>query len=236
MLTVDFKRLGIGQGDRIVDIGCGEGRHTIEAGRQQDSLCLGADYLFDNLVTTREKVRFHQSIKDISCKSMDFSCMDAAQLPFKDQSFDAVICSEVLEHIPNDKKAAAELWRVLKPGKVLALSVPRFWPEKICWALSGEYTAAAMGHLRIYKKKKIIQLFESLGMKCFYSHYAHSIHVPYWWLKCLMGINRTDSIPVNLYHRLLVWDLMSHPPVTAFIDRLFNPVLGKSLVLYFVRL
>ena len=235
MLTIDFTQLCIGKGDRILDIGCGEGRHIIEAGRQKDSLCLGADYILDNLVKTREKARFHQSIGDFSCKSMDFSCMDAANLPFKDKSFDVIICSEVLEHIPDDKAAAAELIRVLKPGKILAVSVPRFWPEKICWALSKEYTEAAMGHLRIYRKNKLIELFESLGMKLLFSHYAHSLHVPYWWLKCLMGINRTDSLTVNLYHRLLVWDLMSHPTVTAFMDRLLNPVLGKSLVLYFVK-
>jgi SAM-dependent methyltransferase len=235
MLTVDFTKLCIDRGDRILDIGCGEGRHIIEAGRQRDSLCVGADYVLNNLITSRGKVGFHQSIGDLSCKSMDFSCMDAAKLPFKDQSFDAVICSEVLEHIPDDKTAAAELIRVLKSGKILAVSVPRFWPEKICWTLSKEYTEAAMGHLRIYKKKDLIELFESLGMKLLFFHYAHSLHAPYWWLKCLMGINRTDSLIVNLYHRLLVWDLMSHPPVTAFLDKLLNPVLGKSLVLYFVK-
>ena len=65
------------------------------------------------------------------------------------------------------------------------------------------------------------------------SHFAHSIHTPYWWFKCLTGPDRTDVRLVNLYHRLLVWDMMKHPPVTRFLDRLLNPVLGKSLVMYF---
>ena len=238
MLTFDFKKFDIKAGSRILDIGCGEGRHSIEAGRQKDTLCVAADYLIDNLIKTREKVHFHQALQnindvDIKCKSLDFSCMDATNLPFKDQSFDVIICSEVMEHIPEDIMAAKELIRILKPGKILAVSIPSFWPEKICWALSKEYTDAAMGHVRIYKKKKLIKLFETLGMQCFHSHHAHSIHTPYWWLKCLMGVNRTDSMPVKLYHRLLVWDIMNHPPVTKFMDKLLNPILGKSLVLYF---
>jgi hypothetical protein len=65
------------------------------------------------------------------------------------------------------------------------------------------------------------------------THFAHSIHAPYWWLKCLVGVNRSDAFLVNLYHRLLVWDMMKKPKLTRFLDRLFNPILGKSRVLYF---
>jgi hypothetical protein len=50
-----------------------------------------------------------------------------------------------------------------------------------------------------------------------------------------MGVDRTDLLPVNLYHRMLVWDMMKKPALTRFLDRLFNPVLGKSLVLYFSK-
>ena len=67
------------------------------------------------------------------------------------------------------------------------------------------------------------------------SHFAHSIHTFYWWIKCLTGPDRIDVPLVNLYHKLLVWDLMEKPRITAFMDRLLNPVLGKSLVLYFKK-
>jgi SAM-dependent methyltransferase len=161
--------------------------------------------------------------------------MDVTRLPFADNSFDIVICSEVLEHIPDHARAMRELTRILKPGKILAVSVPRFWPEKICWYLSEAYHIADMGHVRIYKKSALIQQIESFGVNHFASHHAHSIHTPFWWLKCLMGVDRMDSKLVNLYHRFLVWDLMKQPRLTAFMDRLFNPILGKSLVLYFKK-
>jgi hypothetical protein len=64
-------------------------------------------------------------------------------------------------------------------------------------------------------------------------HFAHSLHAPFWWLKCLVGPDRTDSSAVDLYHRFLTWDMMKKPRVTGLIDKLLNPLMGKSLVLYF---
>ncbi|MBU8910288.1 MAG: class I SAM-dependent methyltransferase [Desulfobacterales bacterium] len=235
MITIDFNRLGIHSDDRILDIGCGEGRHIIKACQQNKTMCVGADFGFKNLIETKKKLAFHKAFDDFCCKSVDLSCMDVTKLPFKNSSFDIVICSEVLEHIPDDKRALSELVRILKPGKILAVSVPRFWPEKICWLLSDEYFNANMGHVRIYKKSSLIKIIESSGVTYFSSHYAHSIHTPFWWLKCLVGPNRTDSKLVNLYHKLLVWDLMKKPKLTTFTDKLLNPVMGKSLVLYFKK-
>lgn len=235
MLTVDFDRIGLTPKDRVLDIGCGEGRHTIKAAQLEQICCVGADYGFENLVETQQKIEFHQEWGDLNHCSLDLSCMDVTWLPFSDNAFDCVICSEVLEHIPKDEKAILELVRIVKPGKTLVISVPRFLPEKICWMLSDDYFNANMGHVRIYRKKPLIRLLESFGLRLQSSHYAHSIHTPYWWLKCLVGPNKTDSIMVNTYHKFLVWDLMQQPRLTRFIDQLFNPILGKSLVLYFQK-
>jgi SAM-dependent methyltransferase len=157
---------------------------------------------------------------------------DINRLPFGDNFFDLVICAEVLEHITGQKGAVAEVVRVLKPGMDAAVSVPRYWPERICWRLSEEYRNTENGHIRIYKKKNLISLLAWAGLKQWGVHWAHSLHTPYWWLKCLVGPSRKDSILVNLYHRFLTWDIMQKPAITLFLDRLLNPVLGKSTVLY----
>jgi hypothetical protein len=65
------------------------------------------------------------------------------------------------------------------------------------------------------------------------THYAHSLHSPYWWLKCLLGVDREDILPVRLYKRFLTWDMMDKPKLTQTLDHLLNPVCGKSVVLYF---
>ncbi len=233
MLTIDFKQLALSPNARVLDIGCGEGRHIIAAGQHPQTRCVGADYVFENLAETKKKIAFHRSFNDLSCRSMDLSCMDITCLPFEDNSLDCVICSEVLEHIPDDTRAMQELLRIVKPGRSLAVSVPRFLPEKICWLLSKEYPHQDMGHIRIYKKDALIKKMESLGATFLSSHYAHSIHSPYWWLKCLVGLENSRHLLVDAYHRLLVWDLMKQPRITRCIDQALNPLIGKSLVLYF---
>ena len=80
---------------------------------------------------------------------------DALDLPFADGTFDCVIASEILEHVPEDDRAIAELVRVLKPGGTLAVTVPRWLPERVCWALSDEYHANEGGHIRIYRADEL---------------------------------------------------------------------------------
>lgn len=46
-------------------------------------------------------------------------------LPFDDNTFDGILCTEVLEHIPDDRLAARELARVARPGALIVASVPR---------------------------------------------------------------------------------------------------------------
>ena len=86
--------------------------------------------------------------------------------PFPDDTFDRIICSEVFEHIPDDVGAMAELTRVLRPGGVLAATVPSWLPEKICWALSAEYHAplAPGGHVRIYTEGLLRERLDGAGL------------------------------------------------------------------------
>ncbi len=232
MLTVDFSRLALSPGDRILDIGCGSGRHTCGAYQLKGVRVTGADLNPDDLVQTRERLNFHDRLGAHGGGSWNLSAADVTCLPFPDDCFDTVICSEVLEHIPDDEPAIAEIVRVLKPGKPLVVSVPRYFPERICWALSDDYFNANQGHVRIYRKDELIAALVKAGTRFLYHHYAHSIHTPYWWLKCAVGPTCDDAPGVQLYHRLLTWDIMEKPWITGMIDRLFNPILGKSSVLY----
>ncbi len=55
MITIDFNQLDIHPNDKILDIGCGEGRHTLKAGQHNDTLCVGADFDLKNLIETKKK-------------------------------------------------------------------------------------------------------------------------------------------------------------------------------------
>jgi SAM-dependent methyltransferase len=235
VITVDFNQLTIRPGCRILDIGCGTGRHTTAAFQFKHITVIGADRNTDDLCEARNRIQLHERLGEHGGGQWGLAAADIAGLPFKSNVFDLVICSEVLEHVRRDDIAATELIRVLKPGHDLVVSVPRYLPERICWALSKDYTAADNGHIRIYRKNRLIRRLEGLGLKRRAVRYAHSLHTPYWWLKCLMGPDREDAAAVNLYHRFLSWDIMNKPRLIGWLDRLLNPVLGKSLVVYFKK-
>lgn len=237
MITVDINRIcksdmGDLAGYRILDIGCGTGRHTCAAFRFKKVTAVGVDINFDDVVETGIRLKSQEELGDHAGGAYGVAVADILSLPFGDHCFDLVICSEILEHIRDDKIAVSEAVRVLKPGRSLVVSVPRYLPERICWSISETYHRTENGHVRIYKKNTLIDLLERAGLKKWGLGFAHSLHTPFWWLKCIVGPSRDDSRLVNLYHNLLVLDMMKKPWISRFLDRLLNPVLGKSMVLY----
>jgi len=237
VLTVDFGRLGLRAGDRLLDLGCGGGRHAFEAHRRGASVVA----LDRNGGDTKDAAAMLAAMRlagEASADALGTAVNgDALALPFADGSFDRVIAAEVLEHVPDDGAALAELTRVLRPGGTLAVTVPRWFPERVCWALADEYHAPAVvgGHVRIYRRRQLAARLVAAGVATTGSHHAHALHSPYWWLKCALGLERDDRWPVRTYHRFLVWDITRRPRLTRVLDRALNPVLGKSLVLYGVK-
>ena len=232
MQTVDFKYLPLRAGDVVLDLGCGEGRHVISAYLEQDVTSIGVDLSVNDLQTTQQKFQPFAEPNN-SAKSFGLSAANALQLPFADNTFDKVICSEVLEHIPDFRGALEEVERVLKPGGLFCASVPRTWPEKICWFFSDAYHQVEGGHLRIFEARKLKAQIEALGFKSFHRHWAHALHAPFWWLKCMFWKNQETNWLIKQYHRFLVWDLMDQPLFTRSLEKMLNPVLGKSVVMYF---
>ena len=139
---------------------------------------------------------------------------------------------------PDMAAVIAEAARVLKAGAIFAVSVPRAWPERICWKLApgpGGYSDQRGGHIRIVDVADLRELVSATGFRFQDSHYAHALHAPYWWLKTAFWSRREDHPLVRAWHRLLVWDMMQRPWVTRMIETVLNPVMGKSTVLYFER-
>lgn len=232
MQTVDFKHLPLCSGDKVLDLGCGEGRHVIAAYLEQDVDAVGVDLSLADLLTTRDKFSAFVTAAQPD-KSFNLSSANALALPFADNTFDKVICSEVLEHIPDYVAVLAEIDRVLKPGGLFCASVPRRWPESVCWAFSEAYHLVPGGHIRIFHDAVLRDDIEGLGMRQYHRHWAHALHAPFWWLKCLFWKTRDSNWLIRQYHRLLVWDLMEHPPLTRWLEKVLNPLMGKSVVMYF---
>ncbi|MEE2566980.1 class I SAM-dependent methyltransferase [Hyphobacterium marinum] len=236
MLTIQPDRLDLQPGDRVLDLGCGRGRHVYALYWGETPVhVVGADLSESEVHATANGFFELPPPPESPDRSASLTAADAAKLPFTDGSFDAVICSEVLEHVPDPQAALAEIVRVTRPGGQVALSVPRWWPEKICWSLSPEYSQTPGGHVRIFRERQLRDAAERTGLAIDARHWAHALHSPYWWLQCALWRNRDSSRRVALYRRFLEWDLLKRPLLTRVLEALLNPVMGKSLVLYFTR-
>ncbi len=234
MLTVDYARLGLRAGERVLDLGCGFGRHAYEVLRLGGRV-VACDVSLPELVEVRATCGAMVNAGEISAAvQASVTAGDANRLPFPDAAFDRVIASEVLEHVPDDHGALAELSRVLRSGGILAATVPAYWPERICWALSAEYHAPSQvgGHVRIYTRDELEDKMSTAGMEPIDYHRAHALHSPYWWLRCAVGTRNDDHPLVRAYHRFLTWDIVEAPRVTRIAERVLSPVLGKSAILY----
>ena len=232
MLTVDFNQFPIQAGERVLDLGCGFGRHAFEAYRRGAHV-VAVDRSQEEVTSVTSMFRAMaaagEAPDDVVARAVR---ADLLSLPFPDASFDVVMASEVLEHIPDDDVAMAEIARVVRPGGRVAVTVPRWWPERVCWALSRDYHDVPGGHVRIYRGDVLADRLTRAGLTVTGDHHAHALHSPYWWLNCALG---QQSVPSRLYHRLLVWDIMKRPWLTRVAERSLNPVLGKSLVMYAVK-
>jgi len=239
MLTVDYDRFDVRPGLRVLDLGCGFGRHTYEA------LVRGADVVSADLAAEEVAAVASQGDEMAADGWFDTRLLrealraDAISLPFNDETFDRVIASEVLEHIDDDVAALAELFRVTKPGATIAVTVPATLSERVCWRLSDEYHAPFVegGHVRIYTESELRAKLRAAGFAPRMSYKAHALHTPYWWLRCLVGLSvpPADHWLLSRYQRFLEWDLMTKPALPARLERFLNPLLGKSLIVHAER-
>jgi hypothetical protein len=91
------------------------------------------------------------------------------------------------------------------------------------------------GHVRIFKQSQLRKLVKKEDVEYLSYHWAHALHSPYWWLQCLFWETKEDSSLIKLYHKFLVWDLMKKPIVTRLMEQILQPLIGKSLVMYFKK-
>jgi SAM-dependent methyltransferase len=132
-------------GPNVLDVGAGSGT-------------------FSNRLTAR---RFEVTSTDVTDEALEVLRQrvsgpvvqaDATSLPFAASSFDALILAEVLEHLGDDERALAEAARVLRPGGVLGISVPR----NPAWFSKSDRWA---GHVRRYTREQLENRVAAAGFE-----------------------------------------------------------------------
>ena len=233
MLTFSLDKIALKPNSKVLDVGCGEGRHIFGSLYEfSDIHCVGLDQDIPSLNKCNEGLKF---FKELNSGSTIFMQGSVYKLPFEDNTFDLIICSEVLEHLEDYHAAIDEIYRVLKPEGKFLTSVPSYWPEKICWSLSSGYQNMPGGHVRIFKKRQVINEISDHGFKYDYSERFHGLHSAYWWLRCLFWSTQDLNYFVRIYKKFLEYHILQSPAWLNYFEKILNPIFGKSIAFYFEK-
>jgi SAM-dependent methyltransferase len=227
LLTVDLERLDVRPGHRLLDAGCGEGRHCFGA-MSRGATVVGLDLDLDSIRVPSKILRKRGEEQDRMGAMLQG---DAFHLPFADGSFDRIICSEVMEHVHDYRGAVRELFRVAAPGARIAVTIPTATSEHLYLRLGDEYFESPGGHIRIFRPRDLAEGLAAAGFNTIGCGFAHGFHTPYWVLRSAMHLpNADDSRLVRGYREFLI-----RATASKLMDRLegvLNFVCPKSIILY----
>ena len=228
MLTFNFNNISPEKDSFMLDAGCGPGRHVFGFMDQfPDITCVGVDLDSNSLQEGKTNLTLFSSISN---KESTFLQGSVYNLPFSDNAFETIICSEVLEHVADVDATLKELTRLLKPGGNLLISVPSYLPERLCWKYSKKYKQTPGGHIRIFSNKLLLENFQKLNLRIFKKNRMHSFHSLYWILRARNDMDETPFL--KKFHSLLVKQMFGQAKISALIEKLLDPIFGKSKCFY----
>jgi SAM-dependent methyltransferase len=230
VLTVDFDLLGVRVGDIMLDAGCGEGRHSFECiarGARVFSMDMDMESVRKARYTLAYMKRSHQAHHE---GRYLVQIGDTRKLPFRDETFDRIICAEVMEHVENDDLACRELHRVLKRKGRIAVTVPTFISEMLYDILTYEYFSTPGGHIRKYVPRRLADMMRRNGLEIYGVSFKHALHTIYWLIRCVVGLHLNDHPFTRGYRRFLTLGMNS--PFMQAVEGLLDNFFPKSIVLY----
>lgn len=228
MLTINLDVFKVREKDVVLDAGCGDGRHVLAIAKMPCRL-VALDTSWIDLL----KVFFVVSLMNHKGELKAYAEVvrgDVRRLPFKENSFTKVICTEVLEHIKEDREAIGELARVTDGKGCVAVSVPTRASERLYGRLSAKYFRSPGGHIKIYREDKLLEKLKEGGLRPVRVYYEHALHTVYWLLKCLAGLDNDKAIIPALWRLLLIYS--PRVKLIRIVEKFFNYVFPKSVVFY----
>jgi ubiquinone/menaquinone biosynthesis C-methylase UbiE len=228
--SIDMDILGLSRGERILDVGCGTGRHVVEAARSK-CFFVGVDFNRGELQTLRAII-YHQSIEGKMRGRGSPVQADGAVLPFRDAVFDRVMATEVFEHVPDEHMMMRELARVLRPGGTIAVSVPDMRSEVIVWGIALSHRQRPGEHVRIFRHQQMVDLLQENGLKVYTRRYRQSMESLFWILALTSKkgtIRRKTAVALR---RFLDRHTNANSRRLNQVENIGNYIIPKSAVFY----
>jgi len=183
----------IGKNFTILDIACGNGFGAFKLYKQGENVVVDGDISEEAFLYCRNKYQ-----KYLKTDSFDFRKLDATALDFNDQTFDAIISFETLEHISEYEKVIAEFKRVLKPSGVLLLSTPNIAVSSPDGIIVNPYHVKEFTYTEL---KDLLSTFStcSIGGQQYIRYKNKNSRVTYWVEKFLYlrGVRRLSPAIKN---------------------------------------
>lgn len=230
METIDFDLFKIEPGEIMLDVGCGDGRHSLSK-----KIC-GATIVsldIDDERLSELKYKIGGRSVNYDGNSIHVLRGDALHLPLPDKSIDKVVCSEVLEHIPKVKDCIKETKRVLKPRGKLAVSVPARFSEILYDYLAEEYLGKPGGHIHVFALDELKEIIKENGFEIQRTDSGHSLHFFYWLLRAAFGIEEENNLLPSLYHSFL--EKADGSKFWENVENRLNKIVPKSNIIYAIK-
>lgn len=148
-------RDGVRDGDRALDLGCGEGALTGELLAAGAAGVVGADVAEAALARARSR---HPAI---TFERVPFD----GPLPFADGSFELVWASEVIEHVADTARFLSEIRRILVPGGRLLVTTPNHPRLRLLLAGIEAYSEPLGDHLHLYTSRSLRGILDEFGFR-----------------------------------------------------------------------
>ena len=144
---------------KVLEVGCTNGFTTLEIARTMGCKTYGIDINKNSLKNARSR---------LSKERANFSYGDAYNIPFKDNSFDLVVCNNATSFMEDKKKAISEYIRVLKPWGFIAIT-PMYYLKNPSKKIVGEVSNIIGTKINIRKKEEWIDLISKTDLEIYYT-------------------------------------------------------------------
>jgi len=180
-----IKRFIPNENIKILDVGCASGGNLKSLDPRHD--LYGIDLSREAIKTAKER-----GLKKVFVA-------DAENFPFKNNEFDLIICSDLLEHVKDDQIVLNEIYRVLKKDGKAIIGVPAF---NFLWTRFDEINR----HYRRYTKKRFKSMIKNTNFKIKrFSYWNFSVFLPVFLIRYLRrnGIFKTERYDIEIPNKFI---------------------------------